>query len=321
MDAGNGRRVLKMKFSSDADLYNKEIPENLRIREYLVKVLLGFFSIISISITLGIVYILSVEAVKFFSDGGISLKAFFTGTEWQPVIKQFGILPLATSTLLTSTIAMAVAAPLGIFAAIYMSEYAGAVFKSRIKPVLEILAGIPTIVYGYFALTFITPVLKHIFGPDVVDVYNTGSAGLAMGILIFPMIASMSEDALSAVPSGLRQAAYGLGATKLEVSTGIILPSAMSGIMASLIMGLSRAVGETMIVALAAGAGSNLTLNPLKSAETMTGYIARISGGDVGYDTVDYNSIFSIGILLFIITLVLNLVSQRVVAKYREIYD
>ncbi len=310
-----------MNLSIDAMLFDKNIPKTLRFKELLIRGLLNFSAIISISITLGIVYILSSEAFLFFSSGEVSLLEFFSSIEWQPVINKFGILPLLNSTLMTSFIAMLVAGPLGVFAAIYMSEYASNKFKSVIKPVLEILAGIPTIVYGYFALTFITPSLKTILGHDVVDVYNTASAGIAMGILIFPLIASMSEDALSAVPSGLRQAAYGLGATKLEVSTGIIVPSAISGIMAAFIVGLSRAVGETMIVALAAGAGSNFTFNPFKSAETMTGYIARISGGDIGYDTVDYNSIFAIGIFLFVITLVLNIISQKIIRRYREIYD
>ena len=310
-----------MKPGYNAGLFEKNLSKNLQIREFLIKELLNFFAIISIAVTIGIVYILSIEAFLFFSGGEVSILEFFTTFEWQPVIKKFGILPLLNSTLMTSFIAMTVAGPLGIFAAIYMSEYASDKFKARVKPILEVLAGIPTIVYGYFALTFITPFLKSIFGHDVVDVYNTASAGIAMGILIFPMIASMSEDALAAVPSGLKQAAYGLGATKLEVSTGIILPAAVSGIMAAFIVGLSRAVGETMIVALAAGAGSNFTFNPFKSAETMTGYIARISGGDIGYDTVDYNSIFAIGIFLFIITLVLNIISQKIIHRYREIYD
>jgi len=310
-----------MNLSIGATLFDKNPSKALQLRELLLRGLLSFSAIISICVTLGIVYILSTEAFLFFSSGEVSLLEFFSSIEWQPVIDKFGILPLLNSTLMTSFIAMLVAGPLGIFAAIYMSEYASNNFKARVKPILEILAGIPTIVYGYFALTFITPFLKNIFGHDVVDVYNTASAGIAMGILIFPMIASMSEDALSAVPSGLRQAAYGLGATKLEVSTGIIVPSAISGIMAAFIVGLSRAVGETMIVALAAGAGSNFTFNPFKSAETMTGYIARISGGDIGYDTVDYNSIFAIGIFLFIITLVLNIISQKIIGRYREIYD
>ena len=310
-----------MKLSGSTEVFEKKPSKGLQLRELLIRGLLGFFALISIAVTLGIVFILGTEAFHFFTDSTVTIKEFFTGIEWQPVIKKFGILPLLSSTLMTSFIAMMVAGPLGIFTAIYMSEYASDKFKSRVKPILEILAGIPTIVYGYFALTFITPLLRNIFGSDVVNIYNTASAGIAMGILIFPMIATMSEDALSAVPHGLRQAAYGLGATRLEVSVGIIVPSAISGLMAAFIIGLSRAVGETMIVALAAGAGSNLTVNPFKSAETMTGYIARISGGDIGYDTMDYNSIFAIGIFLFIVTLFLNIISQKIIHRYREIYD
>jgi phosphate transport system permease protein len=193
--------------------------------------------------------------------------------------------------------------------------------RQTLKPVLEILAGIPTIVYGYFALTFMTPLLRGIFGEDIVQVYNTASAGLVMGILILPLITSMSEDAINAVPRSLREAAYGLGATKLEVSLRVVLPAALSGIAAAVIVGISRAVGETMIVALAAGAGPNFTLNPFIGAETITGHIVRISGGDLSYDSIDYNSIFALGLLLFIITLTLNIISQRVVRRFREVYE
>lgn len=298
-----------------------ELGKKLRMGEILIRGVLTFFAVLSVSITVGIVYILAVESARFFSSGEVTIKEFITSLKWQPVIRQFGILPLFNSTILTSFIAMLVAGPLGVFAAIYLSEYASDKFRSRVKPTLEVLAGIPTIVYGYFALTFITPFLRSIFGVNTVDIYNTAAAGIAMGILIFPMIASMSEDAMNAVPHGLREAAYGLGATKLEVSIGVVVPAAVSGILAAFVMGLSRAVGETMIVALAAGAGSALTLNPFKSAETMTGYIARISGGDIGFDTMDYNSIFAIGMVLFFLTLMLNIISQRFVRKFREKYE
>jgi len=216
---------------------------------------------------------------------------------------------------------MLVATPLGIGVAIYLSEYASERVRSILKPVLEILAGIPTVVYGYFALTFMTPLLRTLFGRGTVEVYNTASAGIVMGILILPLITSMVEDALGAVPDSLREGAFGLGATKLETSTQIVLPAAFSGIAAAFIVGLSRAIGETMIVALAAGAGPNFTLNPFKAAETMTGYIVRISGGDIGYDTMDYNSIFALGLLLFLFTLVLNIISRIVVHKYQEVYE
>jgi phosphate transport system permease protein len=216
---------------------------------------------------------------------------------------------------------MLIAIPLGLAVAIYLSEYATPRTRSTLKPILEVLAGIPTIVYGYFALTFMTPLLRGIFGDNVVDIYNTGSAGLVMGILILPLITSMTEDALSAVPRSLREASYGLGATKFETAVQVVLPAALSGVTAAIIVGISRAIGETMIVALAAGAGPNLTLNPFKSAETMTGHIVRIAGGDLSYDSIDYDSIFAIGLLLFFITLVLNIVSQQIVRRFREVYE
>ncbi|MDP3450047.1 MAG: phosphate ABC transporter permease subunit PstC, partial [Anaerolineaceae bacterium] len=238
-----------------------------------------------------------------------------------PVIGKFGVLPLVTSTMITSVFAMLVAIPLGLGAAIFLSEYAADKTRRVLKPLLEILAGIPTVVYGYFALTFMTPLLRLIFGQSNVEIYNMLSAGLVMGIMILPLISSMSEDALHAVPRSLRDAALGLGATKLETSIQVVFPAALSGIISAIILGISRAVGETMIVAIAAGSGPNFTFNPLKAAETMTGYIARISGGDLAYDTPDYNSIFAIGLLLFLITLVLNMISRHLSRKYREVYE
>jgi phosphate transport system permease protein len=280
--------------------------------------LAGFFSILT---TLGIVYALGREALLFFQRPEVSLIEFLTGTEWQPHIAKFGILPLATATLITTTIAMLIAIPLGLTVAIFLSEYASRKVRNTLKPILELLAGIPTIVYGYFALTFVTPMLRDIFGKDVVNIYNTGSAGLVMGILILPLIASVSEDALAAVPRSLREAAYGLGATKYEVVFKVVLPAALSGISAAIILGISRAIGETMIVAVAAGAGPNLTLNPFKGAETMTGHIVRISGGDLSFDSIDYDSIFAIGLVLFLSTLVLNIISQWIVRRFREVYE
>ena len=249
------------------------------------------------------------------------LTEFLLGVRWAPLTGHFGVLPLVTATLMTTVIGMTIALPLGLFVAIYLSEYASKRARSTIKPVLEVLAGIPTVVYGFFALTFITPFLRTILGKDTVDIYNTASAGIALGILILPLISTMSEDALTAVPNSLRQAAYGLGATRLETALRIVVPSAISGLAAAFIIGISRAIGETMIVALAAGAGPNLTFNPFEAAETMTGYIVRISGGDLSYDSIDYNSIFAIGLLLFVITLVLNIISQRIVRHFREEYE
>jgi phosphate transport system permease protein len=218
-------------------------------------------------------------------------------------------------------ISMLVSLPLGLSIAIYLSEYASKRARNTLKPILEILSGIPTVVYGYFALTFMTPLLKFILGNDVVEVYNVASAGIVVGILIIPLVSSMSEDALSAVPRSLREAAYGLGATKLETAIKVVVPAATSGIVAAFIVAISRAIGETMVVALAAGAGPNFTFNPFEPAETMTGHIVRISGGDISYDSIDYNSIFSIGLFLFFITLSLNIISQRVVRRFREVYE
>jgi phosphate transport system permease protein len=261
------------------------------------------------------------EGVELFVANRVTLKEFFTNTSWVPQIGEFGILPLVTSTLITSSIAMLVALPLGLAVAIYLSEYASEHSRGIIKPVLEILAGIPTVVYGYFALTFMTPLLRSIFGADIVEVYNTASAGIVIGILILPFVSSISEDALSAVPRSLREAAYGLGATRLETAITVILPAAISGLAAAAIIAASRAIGETMIVAISAGAGPAFTFNPFESAETMTGHIVRISGGDLSYDSIDYNSIFAIALMLFLMTLSLNLISQRVVRKFREVYE
>lgn len=274
---------------------------------------------VSIFVTLGIIVILGKESLLFFKE--VSLLEFLTSTRWQPLIEEFGVLPLLNSTLTTSFIAMLVAAPLGLFVAIYLSEYASEKVRGVLKPILEILAGIPTVVYGYFALTFMTPLLRLIFGQNTVDIYNTASAGLVMGILILPLVTSITEDALKAVPYSLREASFGLGATKLETSLSVVVPAAFSGIAAAFILGLSRAIGETMIVALAAGAGPNFTFNPFEAAETLTGYIVRISGGDISYNTVDYNSIFALGLLLFFITLTLNIISRKLVKKYQEVYD
>jgi phosphate transport system permease protein len=261
------------------------------------------------------------SGIALYTGTRVTLLEFFTGTEWQPQIEKFGILPLVNSTLITTLIAMLVAIPLGIGVAIYLSEYASTRVRNTLKPILEVLAGIPTIVYGYFALTFMTPLLRAIFGQGVVQIYNTASAGLVMGILILPLISSMTEDALSAVPRALREAAYGLGATRLETAIKIVVPAAISGISAAIIVGISRAIGETMIVAVAAGAGPNFTFNPFEGAETMTGHIVRISGGDLSYDSIDYNSIFAIGLMLFFMTLVLNIISQQVVRRFREVYE
>jgi phosphate transport system permease protein len=300
---------------------SEQLKGRKKFSESIIQTLLLLAGVFSILTTIGIVYVLGKEAFLFFRLPEVNVFEFLTGTQWQPHIGKFGILPLLTATIVTTLIAMLVAIPLGLASAIYLSEYANSKTRNTLKPILELLAGIPTIVYGYFALTFITPLLRSIFGENIVDIYNTGSAGLVMGILILPLIASISEDALNAVPRSLREAAYGLGATKLEVAMKVVLPAALSGISAAIILGISRAIGETMIVAVAAGSGPNFTLNPFKGAETMTGHIVRISGGDLSYDSIDYNSIFAIGLLLFVFTLALNIISQRIVRRFKENYE
>jgi phosphate transport system permease protein len=289
--------------------------------ETIIQALLFFSGFFSIFTTLGIVYELGKEALLFFQMPEVNLLSTLTTTEWKPHIGKFGIWPLLNATLMTTLIAMAIAIPLGMAVAIYLSEYAKPKVRNILKPILEVLAGIPTIVYGYFALTFMTPLLREIFGKDIVQIYNTGSAGLVMGILILPLITSMTEDALSAVPRSLREAAYGVGGTKLEVALQIVVPAALSGIAAAIIVGISRAIGETMIVAVAAGAGPNFTFSPFVGAETITGHIVRISGGDLSYDSIDYNSIFALGLFLFIVTLILNIISQAIVRRFREVYE
>jgi phosphate transport system permease protein len=250
-----------------------------------------------------------------------TLAEFFTRTEWNPQVGKFGIWALVNATLMTTLIAALFALPLGLGIAIYLSEYATDRVRATLKPILEILAGVPTVVLGYFALTFVTPLLRFIFGSGVVEIYNTASAGIVIGILIIPFISSISEDALSAVPNSLRYAAYALGATRFETAIQVVLPAAFSGVAAAFIVGISRAIGETMIVAIAAGAGPKFTFNPFAAAETMTGHIVRISGGDLSYDSLDYNSIFAIGLMLFFMTLALNVFSQVVVRRFREEYD
>ncbi len=296
------------------------LQKKLRPAESAIQVLLFLAGVLSIFVTIAIVYELGKEAMLFFTDPDVTLAKFLGTTKWQPGIGQYGIWALVSATLVTSFIAISISLPLGLAAAIYLSEYASFKSRSILKPILEVLAGIPTVVYGYFALLFVTPVLKSMIG-DQLQVYNMLSAGIVMGIMILPLISSMSEDALSAVPRSLREAAYAMGATKVETSLQVVVPAALSGIGAALIVGISRAVGETMIVAVASGSGPNFSFNPLDAAETMTGHIARISGGDLSYNSIDYTSLFAIAMMLFLLTLVLNLISQWVVSRFRERYE
>ena len=258
------------------------------------------------------------QALSFFNE--ISIWEFLTGTRWTPILKPraYGVLPLVSGTLLVTVIAAAVALPVGLFTAIFLSEYAPDKIRRIIKPVLEILAGIPTVVYGYFALTFVTPQLQVIF-PDLL-VFNALSAGLVMGLMIIPMVSSLSEDAMLSVPRSLREAAYALGATRFEVSLKVVVPAALSGIISAFILAISRAIGETMLVTIAAGATPRLTLNPLESVQTMTAYIVQLSLGEAAVGSLEYNTIFAVGLVLFAMTLIMNLLGFWVVRRFREAY-
>ena len=297
------------------DLRKRRRPGEAIIQGFLL--VCGF---ISIATTVGIVLVLLEEAVKFFGRPEVTIVEFLTGTTWQPKIEAFGIFPLLGATLLSSFIAMMVALPLGLMIAIYLSEYASPKARGILKPVLEVLAGIPTVVFGYFALTFVTPIVRGIVGTDTVEIFNVFSAGLVIGILILPLVSSMSEDALSAVPRALREASYAMGATKFQTAFKVVIPSAFSGIAAAFVIGVSRAIGETMVVAIAAGMMPNLTLNPIEPVQTLTAYIVGISLGDVPHGTIEYKTIFAAGITLFIMTLSLNVLGFWFRRKIREVY-
>ena len=289
------------------------------LRERAIKVVLAACAYASVLTTFGIVFVLFFETVNFFRE--VSIVEFFTSTTWSAAFAnpQFGILVLASGTLLTTLIAIAVALPVGLLAAIFLSEYASLGLRRWLKPALEILAGVPTIVYGYFALTFVTPLLRETIFPNM-TIFNALSAGLVMGVMIIPTIASVSEDAIHAVPRSLREGAYALGATKRETATRIVLPAALSGIVAATILGISRAVGETMIVAVAAGNLAQLTANPLQSVQTMTAFIVQVASGDTPTGSLTYNTIFAVGSTLFVMTLILNIVSYVFVRRFREAY-
>jgi phosphate transport system permease protein len=290
-----------------------------RVGEGFIAGLLFTCALVSVLTTIGIVVVLLTESFGFFRQ--VPLVDFLTGTQWSPLYtdQQFGILPLLNGTLLIAVGAMAIALPIGLTSAIYLSEYASQRARGIVKPLLEILAGIPTVVYGYFALVFVTPVLRTVF-PGA-GVYNAASGAIVVGIMIIPMVASLSEDALSAVPRSLREAAYGLGATKFEVSTRVAVPAALSGISASFILAVSRAIGETMAVTLAAGATPRMTLNLLESIQTMTAYIVQVSLGETPHGSLEYKTIFAVGLVLFLITLGMNLLSNRITTRFREAYE
>jgi phosphate transport system permease protein len=276
-------------------------------------------AIISVLTTAGIVFTLLFETITFFTK--VSIVEFVTSTQWYPFYgddPDFGVLPLITGTLLVTAIAVIVAVPIGLATAIFLSEYATDKTRRTVKPVLEVLAGIPTIVYGYFALTFVTPLLKNVF-PDM-SIYNALSPGIVVGVMIIPMIASLSEDAMSSVPQSMREGALALGSTKLEVALRVVVPSALSGIVASFVLAISRAIGETMIVTVAGGANPIVTLDVTQSIQTMTAYIVQVSLGDAGYGTPVYYSIYAVGMTLFVFTLGMNLLAQFISRRFREEY-
>lgn len=291
------------------------------ISEKAIFLFLGLCALISVFTTLAILFTLFFETTAFFKE--VSIVQFLTEKEWTALFsgdqQKFGIMPLILGTCLVTVIAAVIAIPIGLSSAIYLSEYAHANVRKTIKPILEVLAGVPTIVYGFFAVTFITPLLKKII-PGL-DTFNALSAGIVVGIMIIPMIASLSEDAMSSVPARIREAAYGLGSTKLEVALRVVLPAAISGVTASFVLALSRAVGETMIVTIAAGATPVFSLDPTSSIQTMTAYIVQASTGDLSFESIAYKSIYSVGITLFFMTFLMNILAQVISRRFREEYE
>ncbi len=292
---------------------------NKRVGERIIEIFLLFCSLITIFTTVGIIVVLTVEGVHFFKE--VSIIEFLTDTEWTPLftVKRFGILPLLSGTFLTSFIAIAVALPMGLIIAIFLSEYAPRKLREYVKPSLELLAAVPTVVYGFFALMIVTPFLQKIF-PGMSG-FNSLSSGIVMGIMILPIVSSLSEDALRSVPKALREASFGTGATRFQTSMKVVVPAASSGIVVSVILAISRAVGETMIVAIAAGQQPRLTLNPLVPVETLTTYIVQVSLGDVPQDSLEYRTIFAAGITLFVFTFALNNISHWIKGRIQEKYE
>lgn len=307
---------------SKAQTSSKEIYDfknkRVSIMNKVMPILLFLCASVSVLTTIGIVVTLISETYQFFQK--IPIFDFLFGTKWSPLIapKSFGVLPLLSGTLMITFIACLVAIPLGLASAIYLSEYAPKRVRKIVKPILEVLAGVPTIVYGYFALSLVTPLIQSLF--NSAGVFNALSAGIVVGIMIIPMVSSLSEDAMSSVPRSLRDGAYALGATRFEVALKIVVPAAFSGIVASAVLAFSRAIGETMIVTVAAGSTPNMTANPLDSIQTMTAYIVQVSLGDTPHGTVEYGSIFAVGMTLFVITFLLNILAQYIARKFREEY-
>ncbi|EHC17869.1 phosphate ABC transporter permease subunit PstC [Fischerella thermalis] len=288
------------------------------LRERVIEFLLFLAAFSSVATTIAIIVLLVYESVEFF--GKVSLKEFLTDTQWSPLFADahYGILPLVSGTLVTTTIALLVSVPMGTITAMYLSEFANPRLREVVKPFLELLAGIPTVVYGYFALLFVTPLLQTVL-PDLPG-FNMLSAGLVMGIMILPLVSSISEDAMRSVPLHIREGSYAMGATRLQTAWRVVYPSAISGIFAAYILGISRAVGETMIVAIAAGLQPNLTWNPMDEAATITAYIVQVSLGDLPYGSLEYQTIFAAGLTLVLMTLVFNIIGYFLSKRYREIY-
>lgn len=318
MEKASGKEIEKNINVRELIKHNKRSFSAGTIIEKLMPKLLLLIALISILTTLGIVITLLAETIEFFNR--IPFVEFFTGTILKPLGEnaQFGILPLISGTLISTAIAMLVAIPIGLMTAIYLSEYASERVRKALKPILELLAGIPTIVYGFFALTFVTPLLKSFI--PALEPTNILSPGLVMGIMIIPMVASLSEDAMSSVPNAMREGALALGATKLEVTWKVVVPAAISGIIASFVLGISRAIGETMIVTIASGSSKNFTFDVTQSMQTMTAYIVEVTGGDAPAGSTLYFSLYAVAMTLFVFTLVMNLVAQYISRKFREVY-
>jgi phosphate transport system permease protein len=308
----------------DAERWSRPSPFR-RLREALVSLFLLLCAVVTVLTTAGIILVLGAETIAFFRESRVGLGDFLFGTVLSPegTPPRFGILPLAWGTFVIAAGSSLIALPVGLLSAIYLSEYAPRQVRGVLKPALELLAGIPTIVYGYLALLLVTPTLRAVFEPlgVRVETFNALSACIVVGVMIIPMVSSLSEDVLSAVPRGLREAGYALGATKFEVSTRIVLPAGLSGVVASFILAISRAIGETMAVVLAAGMRPQISLNPLTSVETMTAYIVAVTGGEASYGSPEYLSLFAVGMALFLMTLLLNLLSGLVLRRYREVYQ
>ena len=308
------------KVQSQDPPISKRLAKNIRRNffERLIEVILMCSALTAVFITLAIVYILVTEAASFFSD--ISLLEFFTGKEWSPLFEntKYGIMPLVAGTLTTSFVALALAVPVGTIAAIYLSEFASHKTRETVKPVLELLVGVPTVVFGYFALLFVTPLLQKIM-PNLPS-FNMLGAGLVMGVMIIPYIASVAEDAMRAVPMNMREGSYAMGATKFQTAIRVVTPAATSGIIAAYILAISRAVGETMVVAIAAGQQPNLTFNPTEGAATITAYIVQVAMGDLPHGSIGYQSIFAAGMVLMVITLIFNILGHMTRKKFAERY-